>query len=102
MKCKRVVEAFERNRGQLQGFPIDVFYKNQFFAPKKILRQARKALIDLSKRVFGNSVYILNTRPLTSGFVNNKDDLIFDPIDWYYTEDERSQSFKKQLRLYSQ
>lgn len=101
-RYEKVKEVYERHKEELDGFPVGIIYKNDFFAPKEILERAKKILEEAAKKRKGRTLFIKDMRKFTAGFRrSNENTLLFDPIDWYYTEDEKSHGFRKQLKLYS-
>ncbi len=96
----RVIKVYSELWQELADFPIDIFTHYLFGTPKNILKNARKKLEKLADRKEGKTLLIRNTRSLTVGFRKNDNSMLFDPIDFYYTDEERSQSFRKQLVAY--
>ncbi len=98
----RVKKVYEEHEDELSGFPIGVINKEDFFAPKEILERGKKMLEEAAEKRRGKDLFIRNMGWLTAGFRKMEENiLLFDPIDWYYTEDKKSQRFKEQLRIYS-
>jgi len=100
MQFDRVIRAYNKLWQEPPDFPIKIFTNYDFNAPKNILKTAKNKLEKLADRKEGKNLLIKNMHPLTLGFRRNDNSMLFDPLDFYYTDDEDSKNFRKQIRDY--
>jgi len=95
-----ILGAYRDFSEDLRDFPAVIFENQEYDAPKELFILARKMLFDASRKYQGNLLEVNNMRPLTIGFKKGND-LLFDPLAVYYSEDDVSKAFKLQLQKYA-
>lgn len=98
-KLERIEQAYEKHKGCLHEFPNEILMSREFLNDRIVLEKARDAALEAANNKKGRSLVIKGI-DMIHGFRKN-DTMLFDPIDIYYTHDEKGAELRSSLERYA-